>query len=329
MERKQLKLDSPEFTGKLRYNHRSSAYIRRPVVKIQDVVAPKSIEVPLITQTSSAAFKTITAQSLDFRQVRKPLPTVPVRAQAQPHRIPVRPVVVQESKQNYSRADAPQRSRISKSTAVLYAMAGLLFTGGLFVSWSGLNANHQVVAQVKHAQTQTDQTVADNVVPSVVKPSDTTVRSYAVAPTLPKYLDIPKLKLHTRILSEGVTKSGQLQVPWNIYDTGWYNSSSQPGQTGAMLVDGHSGIGKMHGVFYELATLFVGDPISVTRGDGQVVTYKVAKVQTVIATSVDMASMIVSADTAKPGLNLITCAGDVIPGTTELNKRVLVYAVMQ
>jgi len=82
-------------------------------------------------------------------------------------------------------------------------------------------------------------------------------------------------------------------------------------------------------VFYQLGQLVAGDPIAITRGDGKQFTYLVAKVQTVDTKDVDMASMLVSADTAKPGLNLITCAGKQIPGTSELSQRVLVYAVLQ
>ncbi|MEJ0072582.1 MAG: class F sortase [Candidatus Saccharibacteria bacterium] len=218
----------------------------------------------------------------------------------------------------------------NRQTAVLYGMASVVFLVGLGVSLSGLHTNHQVAAQVKQGQQKTDASVADNpAAPSTTPISAAAVKSYAVSPNVPKYIDIPKLKVHARILSEGVTKSGQLQVPWNIYDTGWYNASSQPGQNGAMLVDGHSGIGNMHGVFYQLASLVAGDTITVTRGDNRQFTYKVVMVQTVNVSSVNMSDMLVSADTSKPGLNLITCAGDRIPGTDELNARVELFAVLQ
>lgn len=31
----------------------------------------------------------------------------------------------------------------------------------------------------------------------------------------------------------------------------------------------------------------------------------------------------------RPGLNLITCPGDVIPGTSQFNERIVVYAALQ
>jgi len=33
-------------------------------------------------------------------------------------------------------------------------------------------------------------------------------------------------------------------------------------------------------------------------------------------------------DPAKPGLNLISCVGDVIPGTSEFNERIVVFATL-
>lgn len=216
-----------------------------------------------------------------------------------------------------------------KQTWVLYGMAVTVFVVGLSVSLAGLRTNHDVAKQVKQVQKKASATESDPAVPSTTKPSTQEVAHYTVSPNIPRYIDIPKLNTHARVLSQGVSKNGQLQVPWNIYDTGWYNASSQPGQNGAMLIDGHSGIGGMKGVFYDLGTLKAGDPITVTRGDGQKFTYAVVTVQTVNVKDANMAGMLVSADTARPGLNLITCAGDRIPGTAELDKRIEVFAVLQ
>lgn len=216
-----------------------------------------------------------------------------------------------------------------KQTWLLYSMATTVFVVGLVVSIAGLRANHEVAKQVKQVQKADTASEPSGAVPSTTKPTPDVVQQYVVSPNVPRYIDIVKLSVHARVFSEGVDRRGQLQVPWNIYDTGWYNASAQPGQPGAMLVDGHSGVNDIHGVFYNLGTLVNGDVITITRGDGAKVTYSVAKVQTVAVNDVNMSSMLVSIDTTKPGLNLITCAGDQIPGTTKLDKRVLVYAVQQ
>jgi len=216
-------------------------------------------------------------------------------------------------------------------------MASVVFIVGVTVSIIGLRANHTVAAQVNylqqrtakaHSNANTTPAASTDTVPVTTPPSSQDVANYTVSPTMPRYIDIPSLSIHARILPEGVSSSNQLQVPWNIYDVGWYKASAQPGQTGAMLVDGHSGINGLHGVFYKLGSVANNSPIIITRGDGTKYTYTVVKVQTVNVAKVDMQSMVVAANAGK-GLNLITCAGDQIPGTDELNQRVQVYAVIQ
>jgi sortase (surface protein transpeptidase) len=213
---------------------------------------------------------------------------------------------------------------------VLYAAAALLFIAGIVVSLNGFRTNHQIAAQVKQTQ-KSDSTSAsvEGAAPSTVKPSTNSIASYAVSPNLPRYIDIAKLGVHARVLSMGVNSKSQLQAPGNVYDAGWYNASAQPGQPGAMLVDGHVSSWTTKGVFYGLGKLSAGDPIVITRGDGQKFTYTVVKSELDDADKVDMSSLLVSQNTAKPGLSLISCAGDVIAGTNEFNKRQVVYAVMQ
>lgn len=166
----------------------------------------------------------------------------------------------------------------------------------------------------------------DNAPPSTVKPSTSAVGNYVVGPTMPRYLNIPKLGVHARVLSLGITKSGALATPNNVFDTGWYNESSLPGQPGAMLIDGHVSSWTAHGVFYGLKNLQPGDEIQVERGDGTTFNYQVVKSQTYDSSSVDMNAAVNPVTPGKPGLNLITCTGQVKPGTSEFNQRIIVFA---
>jgi sortase (surface protein transpeptidase) len=149
---------------------------------------------------------------------------------------------------------------------------------------------------------------------------------YIVDPNLPRYLIIPKLGVNARVLSVGVDSKGALETPNNIYDTAWYDQSALPGQPGAMLIDGHISSWTAHGVFYGLKTLSAGDIIKIQRGDGVIFSYQVIKTQIYNFSNVDMAAAMSSIDPAKAGLNLISCTGDVIPGTNEFNERIIVFA---
>jgi hypothetical protein len=44
------------------------------------------------------------------------------------------------------------------------------------------------------------------------------------------------------------------------------------------------------------------------------------------ASNIDMIVAMTAVTAGNPGINLITCSGDVIPGTSEFNQRVVVFA---
>ena len=209
-------------------------------------------------------------------------------------------------------------------------MALIVFVAGLFVSINGWQTNKEASATVAHlSKTAAKSGNASPTVPSTTKPTTNDLASYAVAPTLPRYLRIPKLGVEARVLRLGVDKSGQLETPPNVYDTGWYDASSLPGSPGAMLIDGHVSSWTTNGVFYGLKKLVPGDTMTVERGDGQTFTYKVVKTQAYDADNVDMQAAVTPVVPGKPGLNLITCTGSVKPGTSEFTQRLVVFTVQE
>lgn len=212
---------------------------------------------------------------------------------------------------------------------VLYLLAGLLVLIGGYAVYAGFRSNQAVTKEARRLSRQQDDTTGSGGHPSTTKPSTSAIANYSVAPTLPRYIDIPKLGVHARVIGLSVTSQNQLQAPDNVYDAGWYTSSSQPGQAGAMLIDGHISSWKTHGVFYAINTLKSGDSVVITRGDGQRYTYQVVETEVVDAKRVDMSSLLVPKRAGKQGLNLISCGGEVIPGTNEFDKRVVVFTVLK
>jgi LPXTG-site transpeptidase (sortase) family protein len=123
----------------------------------------------------------------------------------------------------------------------------------------------------------------------------------------------------------GLTAKNQIAAPNNVFDAGWYTGSAKPGQPGAMLIDGHVSSWTAHGIFYNLKKLQPGDKLQIQRGDGTTFTYKVVKSRVYDAAQVDMKAALSPVTTGKPGLNLITCDGSVIKGTSEFDKRLVVF----
>lgn len=145
------------------------------------------------------------------------------------------------------------------------------------------------------------------------EPTEEEVAEYNVAPDRPRYLSVKKLGItNSRILPMGVTATGELATPNNIFDVGWYEGSGKPGQGGTMIIDGHNGGPHAYGVFKRLPDLVEGDVIEVERGDGKKFSYVVVENK---AVSLDESNryMTVAASSPQPGkesLTLISCTGE-------------------
>jgi len=171
--------------------------------------------------------------------------------------------------------------------------------------------------------------------PPVSKPEVSEVKktaeqksAYSVPAAHPRELIIDKIGVNANIVPVGILKDGSLGAPGTAWDVGWYSKSSLPGTgSGALLIDGHVNDTLNHpGIFYSISTLQAGDEIKLERGDRQVFTYAVIKVERKPVEQVDMSSMLHSYESNKEGLNLITCGGTYNYQNKTYNDRILVYA---
>ena len=237
-----------------------------------------------------------------------------------------------------------KKANYSKMQVVLVALAVVMIGFGAYLTLDGYRANVVAQAQASKLVTLANKTVTDNnlnsskttisknnvntPVPATVKPTNYSIADYTVSPNLPKYINIPRFGVHARIFSVGTLHNGALQTPYNVYDTDWYNGSSLPGQPGAMLIDGHVSSWTTQGVFYNIRSLAPGDIIQIVRGDNTIFNYKVVKQQIYSSNNVDMTAAVTPIVPSQPGLNLISCTGDVISGTNLFNARVVVFATL-
>jgi len=162
--------------------------------------------------------------------------------------------------------------------------------------------------------------------PSAKKPSENDFQKYTVAASLPRYIFIPSLNVRSVVLSVGLTKSNQIDTPNSLYNTGWFNHSSKPGQPGATVIDGHLGTSQQKGIFAGIINLKKGDVIQIQKGDGTTLHYSVVSAKVYPLTNVDMNALLSPVNPKLPGLNLITCSGTVINGTYQYDKRVIVFS---
>lgn len=219
----------------------------------------------------------------------------------------------------------PLKERAKQPQTMLVVAGVMVFVFGITVSIMGMKTNQQVGAQAAAPRS----TVHTDENPDEKDPGPNAVRSYKVAPDMPRRISVAKIGVNARIRAMGVKSDNQLMAPTSIYDAGWYQQSAKPGQNGAMLIDGHVSGRTRPGVFKKLDRLVAGDRITVERGDGQVFNYKVVKTQKYPKSAVDMTAAITPVVAGKQGLNLITCTGPLGAGATGYSERLVVFTVRE
>lgn len=212
--------------------------------------------------------------------------------------------------------------------AVLLIMAGV---GGYIAYdfWS-TNQKTQAILGAPGIVTASDETNAEKAGEGVDTGgvSDDEIAGYKVAADEPRVITINAINVRARIKPMGLNTDNSIQAPRNINDAGWYTGSAKPGESGALFIDGHasaSGAPKM-GLFASLGELNTGAMITIEKGDGKQLTYRVVKVETVSLDSLNMETILKPYAGTTRGLTLMTCTGHWMKNAETLDHRVVVYA---
>lgn len=159
------------------------------------------------------------------------------------------------------------------------------------------------------------------------EPPTDTIRDYAVAKTLPRFIDIDAIGVYARVIRVGISSTNEILTPKNIFNVGWYEGSAKPNEPGALFINGHVSGPTKRGVFYNLKKLNVGDVIKLETGDANLYHYKVVEKEIVDVSQVNMNKVLRSHDSDKQGLNIMTCGGNFDNNSHSYQQRVIVYAV--
>jgi LPXTG-site transpeptidase (sortase) family protein len=144
---------------------------------------------------------------------------------------------------------------------------------------------------------------------------------------IPVELSIPAINVDAHVQDVGIGKTGNMAVPTNYTDVGWYRYGTVPGAVGSAVIDGHvdNGFG-LDAVFKHISELKPGDDIYVQTQSGEELHFVVQDIETYPATQVPLQTLFTRDD--EPRLNLITCAGQWEPDKEAYDHRTVVYAVL-
>ena len=140
---------------------------------------------------------------------------------------------------------------------------------------------------------------------------------------LPVRLVIPLLNINANIQHLGVAQNGEMEVPSNIVDVGWFKLGPSPGKRGSAVIAGHlNGKNNEAGVFANLDKLKPGDNLSIEDKSGKSITFIVQKKELYRSGYADE----VFSRNDGVHLNLITCDGLWDESKKSFTKRLVVFA---
>lgn len=170
-------------------------------------------------------------------------------------------------------------------------------------------------------------------VPLVVPPPAPTPSPAAAAtpdqPPLapPARIRLPSLGVDAAVVASGVDGHGEMQVPDDIRETGWYRFSPPPGSAaGSSVVSGHIDDRiQGRGAFYRLAESALGDPVIVTTTAGANLDYRISDVRQIAKAALPVDELF--ALDGPPRLTLVTCGGSFDRATRNYLDNTVVTAV--
>ncbi len=178
--------------------------------------------------------------------------------------------------------------------------------------------------------------------PTTTSPADTTITSIAplwspnerslitdldvTQEPKPERLRIDVLDIDAPVGEYGVAPSGQMDVPDNVTEAGWYKHGPSPGEAGSAVLAAHVDLrGPGRGLFYDLDELEVDDEVVVGYSDGESRRFRVLARSTYLKSELPL-DVIFSRE-GDPVLTLITCGGGFSASEGSYDSNVVVYAV--
>lgn len=143
-------------------------------------------------------------------------------------------------------------------------------------------------------------------------------------PGLPLRLRIPKINIDAEIEYVNLTSTGEMGVPKDTRNVGWYEPGVRPGNIGNAVIAGHYGWNSgTKSAFDELHKLRIGDRIYTEDDTGATISYIVRENRRY--NTDDDASHVFNSPDDRSHLNLIACDGDWDEVSKSYSQRLVVF----
>ncbi|MEU8522469.1 class F sortase [Streptomyces sp. NBC_01216] len=185
-----------------------------------------------------------------------------------------------------------------------------------------------LLGRLPQEETAPGQGTAYARVPPAV-PSPTTQpakRPLSLSRSAPVRIVIPRIGVDAPFTDLAIGEGGHLDAP-PPNDTnlvGWHADGPSPGEIGTAIVAGHVDTKTSAAVFAGLSRLTPGDRFDIRRADGRTATFAVDTLETF--SKEDFPNDRVYADTDRPLIRLITCAGVYDKKVRDYKDNLVVFA---
>ena len=143
---------------------------------------------------------------------------------------------------------------------------------------------------------------------------------------VPVRLRIGRISVDAPVGEHGIDlETGQMDVPANVSEVGWYKFGPRPGEPGSAVLAAHVDLeGYGPGVFFDLEALEPGDRIEIVYADDTKTTFEVEA--RAIYLKDELPLDVIFSREGPPALTLVTCGGDFDSSISSYDSNVVVYA---
>lgn len=163
--------------------------------------------------------------------------------------------------------------------------------------------------------------------PTASVPIQTGALTASTGPAAPSRVLIPSLDISATVIAEGVEPTGEMALPEDVCQVGWYRYSVPPGSAaGSTVLAGHVDSAEQgEGAMFRLRQAEVGAIVSVLSIDGTQRDYRVVAREEFAKDTVPLDDLF--ARDGQHRLTLITCGGQFDAATRSYESNIVVTAV--
>lgn len=140
----------------------------------------------------------------------------------------------------------------------------------------------------------------------------------------PAKIEIPSIGVEAAIEPTGILENGEMGVPEDVNQVGWFEPGFKTGAKGNSVLAGHVDSLTGPAIFYDLKKVKIGDGVAVTDADGRKMVFEVKEITSYITDEAPIEEIFGASD--KRMINLITCTGDFNRSIGSHEERLVVSA---